>query len=91
VFSDEAIALLAQEDPQIDAGDCPRQAALASCLEQLSVVNRDLITSCYSQSNTNSEIALSVGQSTDAVYKRLQRVRLSLYKCIEARLAAEDA
>lgn len=91
VFSDEAIALLAQEDPQVDASDGSRQAALAACLEQLSSANRDLITRFYSGSRTIREIAHGVGRSTEAMYKRLQRVRLSLHGCIERRLAAEDA
>ena len=91
VFSDEAIALLTQEDARIDAIAGSRQAALAACLEQVSSVNRDLITRFYSGAKTIREIAQDLGRSTEATYKRLQRVRLTLHGCIERRLAAEDA
>lgn len=91
VFGDEAIAALAHQDASRDADDGSRQAALAECLKQLSAANRDLITRFYSGSKTIREIAEGFGRSTEAVYKRLQRVRLQLHRCIEQRLATEDA
>lgn len=91
VFSEEALEALAEEQPTVNEIDGSRQAALAECLKHLSAVNRDLLTRCYSGAGTIRDVARSLGRSTAAVYKMLQRVRLSLHKCVEQRLAVEDA
>lgn len=91
VFSEEALEGLAEEQPTVNEIDGPRQAALAECLKQLSAANRDLLTRCYSGAGTIRDVAGTLGRSTEAVYKMLQRVRLSLHKCVEQRLAVEDA
>lgn len=91
VFSEEAIALLADEPSAGEDADGVRRAALAECMKQLSVKNRDLLTRCYSGVGGIRDLAGALGRTTEAVYKMLQRVRHSLHRCIEKRLAMEDA
>jgi RNA polymerase sigma-70 factor (ECF subfamily) len=95
VFSEEALAALA--DDHAPAGgaalddDRARQAALAECLKQMSASNRELIQRCYAGTQTIREVADGLGRSAEAIYKRLQRLRLGLHRCIEQRLLVEDA
>jgi RNA polymerase sigma-70 factor (ECF subfamily) len=95
VFSEEAIASLA--DDHAPAGVVPqerdraREAALAECLKHVSASNRELIQRCYSGAQTIREVADGLGRSAEAIYKRLQRLRLGLHRCIEQRLLVEDA
>jgi len=91
VFGKAAIEALAMEQATANTVEGSRQAALAECLKRLSAVNRDLLTRCYSGAGTIRDVAGTLGRSTEAVYKMLQRVRLSLHKCIEQRLVMEDA
>jgi RNA polymerase sigma-70 factor (ECF subfamily) len=91
VFSDDAIQAIADERHNNPLPLDSRQAALAECLKQLSARNIDLITRCYSGGNTIRRVAKELQRSTEAVYKAVQRIRLTLHACIERRLAAEDA
>lgn len=66
-----------------------RHQALGDCIERLSERNRDLLKRSYSEGASLQEVARQLNRSLEAVYKALQRVRLSLHQCIEDRLANE--
>lgn len=91
VFGERAVQALADEQDRPGVSEDVRQAALAACLQRLSVNNRDLISRCYAGTSTIHDVAIQLGRSTQSVYKAVQRVRVSLQKCIEGRLALEDA
>jgi RNA polymerase sigma-70 factor (ECF subfamily) len=90
VFDDEAIEHLAVAPTEGSAED-HRRAALAACLQLLPEKSRDLLTRCYGTDTTIRDVAAGLRRSTEAVYKSLQRVRLTLHDCIERRLAEERA
>jgi RNA polymerase sigma-70 factor (ECF subfamily) len=88
-FNDDLVATLARMQEE----NCPtfeaRRSALEHCIEQLSTEESELIDCCYgTQIATVKEVAKNRGQSTNAVYKSLARIRRRLFLCIEHRVSA---
>lgn len=67
-----------------------RQEALAECLQKLSDKDRRLVDARYQPGATATTVAEQLGRSTEAVYKSMQRLRQTLYDCIQRQLLAED-
>lgn len=89
VFSDELLALLADEGA-LEAERRERERrALATCIERLEPRQRELIERCYSGGATIQAVAESLGRSATGLYKALDRIRLALLDCIESRLSQE--
>ena len=88
-LSEEMLATLADEAEADESGD-PYLAALTGCLRKLPAPQRELLKRRYSGLETVKQIAVELGISAASLTMRLQRIRQSLVKCIEATLAAED-
>ncbi|MEQ8211279.1 MAG: sigma-70 family RNA polymerase sigma factor [Lacipirellulaceae bacterium] len=88
-LSEEVIELISSawlhKQESYELGD--RQTALRRCLEKLPAAKRDLLHDYYWQKQDVKHIAKKNQQTTASVYKLLQRIRISLHKCIEQRLA----
>jgi RNA polymerase sigma-70 factor (ECF subfamily) len=56
--------------------------ALAGCVEKLSPEQRQLLERCYMGEQDIRDVAASIGNTCNAVYKRLGRIRVSLHHCI---------
>ncbi|HEX3131968.1 MAG TPA: sigma-70 family RNA polymerase sigma factor [Planctomycetota bacterium] len=81
VFSDETIALLAQEvEQQADPLEAERQA-LHDCLRQLPDRQRALVESAYAPGVRIDDLASSLGRSAMSLYKALHRIRMTLVEC----------
>ncbi len=65
-----------------------RKQALAGCLEKLTPRQRQLLDACYASEDTIKAAAESSGQTPNAIYKRLRRIRAALYDCISRTLLA---
>ncbi len=65
-----------------------RKQALAGCLEKLAPHQRQLIDRCYTSDDTIKDTANSSGQTPNAIYKRLRRIRAALYDCVSRSLLA---
>jgi RNA polymerase sigma-70 factor (ECF subfamily) len=91
VFDEAAIQTIHVEEQSIMAAGDSREQALMVCLEQLTARNRDLIQRCYAGKHTIRRVAEELNRSAVSVYKSVQRIRLSLHRCIERRLALEEA
>jgi RNA polymerase sigma-70 factor (ECF subfamily) len=68
-----------------------RRQALAGCLEKLPAGQRSLVERIYAGVQTVQGAADAAGQTPNAVYKTLNRIRAALYDCITRRLAVEGA
>jgi len=90
VFDDAAIQLISGEDRGAAPVPDPREVALLACLDQLSVRNRDLIERCYAGKHTIRRVAEELNRSAVSVYKAVQRIRMSLHRCIEVQLTVEE-
>lgn len=91
-FNEELLARLADvqgglESPDDDA----RQAALASCLEQLGAADRSLIERCYGEEQSVADVAEQLGRPPRGIHNSLRRIRAALLQCIGRRMAREDA
>jgi RNA polymerase sigma-70 factor (ECF subfamily) len=87
VFSPDLLATLAEEAAaEIDRRQEERRA-LETCIQRLPQKQRDLIRAAYVPGVTIKEVAEQVGRSATSLYKALNRLRLLLLKCIQARIA----
>jgi RNA polymerase sigma-70 factor, ECF subfamily len=89
-LSDVAVDLLAQD--AVDRADLleSRRDALGRCLEKLHQKDRQLVSHCYSDTRSSFKTAAEVlGRPANTVYKALNRIRKSLYDCIERTISVE--
>ncbi len=56
---------------------------LTECLEALPAEKRELLIECYSYHGALKDLAGRLQIETDTLYKRLERIRNSLFECIE--------
>ncbi len=88
VFSNELVAILADEAEQIsEAEHGKRRQALESCLGKLSGPERELVLAPYLHHGRITELAELGGTSANALYKKLGRLRDRLRNCVQERLA----
>jgi RNA polymerase sigma-70 factor (ECF subfamily) len=88
LFSEELLALLADEGLAEAERRERERRALAACIEGLPPPQRELIERSYS-GTTIQAAAQALGRSATGLYKALDRIRLLLLDCIEGRLAQE--
>ena len=89
-FSRETLDALGVEARKSGKQLSVRHYALQKCLEKLSAVHRELILLCYSEEEaTLHDVAESLGQTYDAVRKKLLRVRGVLGTCVDRTLQTE--
>jgi RNA polymerase sigma-70 factor, ECF subfamily len=89
-LSEVAVDLLAQD--AVDRADLleSRRDALGRCLEKLPNNDRQLVSHCYSDTRSSFKTAAEdLGRPANTVYKALNRIRKSLYDCIERTLSVE--
>jgi RNA polymerase sigma-70 factor (ECF subfamily) len=89
MFSEELIALLADEEAAEFSRRERERQALAKCIGQLPPQQRELIERCYGAGVSIKEVAESLGRSATSLYKALDRIRGLLLQCIERSLAEE--
>lgn len=91
-LSDAAVDLLSQDAVErVDLLESRREA-LRRCLEKLGEKDRQLVGHCYGDSRaTFKTAAQDLGRPANTVYKSLNRIRKSLYECIERTLSVEGA
>jgi RNA polymerase sigma-70 factor (ECF subfamily) len=68
-----------------------RAQALAHCIEKLPERHRALLRTRYDEGRDIAAIGRQLGRSTDAVYRALSRIRLTLYECVTQTLLKDRA
>ncbi len=86
IFSDGLLEKIAQEHQPSATDRDDRYEALAHCLKKLRDIDCLLIQRCYSGSSTFKEVAAELGRPVNTVYKAINRIRRSLFDCIDSRL-----
>jgi RNA polymerase sigma-70 factor (ECF subfamily) len=89
-FSDEALALLADDALAHSDYVGRRQAALEACLEKLKPQDREMVEQRYYHRRTPKEIAGLKARSTYSIYRALSRIHLALLNCVQGRLAQDE-
>lgn len=86
-LTERAAVLLEQAQDERAADKEKRDVALRECLEQLPPHSRNVLTGYYFDERTVEQLAQSQGRSVEAIYKILQRLRVSLLDCINLKLS----
>ncbi|WP_298859232.1 sigma-70 family RNA polymerase sigma factor [uncultured Gimesia sp.] len=90
-FSDEVLSLIAEAQTNSISETDQRKQALNDCLQKLDSENKQLILDCYHGQQSIKEVSQQLGRTTDAVYKKLSRLRLRLLNCMQQSLHSPEA
>ena len=85
-LSERAAALLLEDQLKTITQLEHRKTCLEDCLELLSEPQKEMVNGYYRMEYAVSDLSQRTGQTIDAVYKSLQRIRRSLHDCVEARM-----
>ncbi len=90
VFSEDVLALLADEaEAATDALDSRREA-LDDCLRKLPERQRALVDAAYARDVRIDEAAEKMGRTSMSLYKALHRIRMTLAACVERAMQREE-
>ena len=88
-LSDDVLDRLGRRRLEQDGVLEDRRRLLESCLAELPERHRFLIDRAYGGSRTMDDIAHEEGQTPNALYKLLRRLRVVLHECVSRKLAPE--
>ena len=86
-FSEDVIELLAEDWDKRELEREAQSHALKRCVEKLKDEDRDILNKRYEGSLSLKDIASQIKQTPNSLYKKLQRIRRALFKCITLKLA----
>lgn len=88
----EKAAELLLRDAEANASELDvREQHLAHCLDRLPTEQQSLINGYYREEHSVGVLSHRSGQTVDAVYKMLQRIRHALHDCIDARMRGAES
>ncbi len=87
-FSEETFRCLVEEQSPLER-DVALSEALDKCLHRLDNDERELLNLRYFTKGSINEMATREGLSVDVLYKRIQRIRSVLQRCISKRMDQE--
>ena len=88
VFAEDVWELLSDESSDAEFGEI-RQEHLEACLQKLDPKKREILLKVHTPGVVMREVAEQSGQSEQAFYKAIQRLRASLLECVTRSMAAE--
>ena len=90
VFGEKLVAMLAEQAEERTDNLDAQSRALDFCVEKLPPSEHKMVAGCYAEGSTIRSFAEKAGQTANTVYKRLNKIRAQLQKCIEHRLGQEE-
>lgn len=90
VFSEDVIHLLASEHSEQEAYLGEMKEALQICLQKVQPADRQLLQYRYAYPQSIADLASQTGKTAKSLYRRLDRLRDLLAKCVHERLASAD-
>lgn len=66
-----------------------RLQALETCLQKLSLADRELVDARYAPDATTQRVAEAAGRSLDAIYRSLRRIHATLFDCVRRAMRQE--
>ena len=91
IFSEKLLVMLAERVEERANDLDARRYALDSCLEKLPAETLGIVKGCYSDGSTIRSYAEQAGETANKIYKRLNRIRAGLQKCVERQLGLGEA
>lgn len=86
-FTEDVMELLADDWQGREHERQAQTHALKNCVEKLEFEDREILNKRYESTLTLKDLAGSLKQSPNSLYKKLQRIKRSLFKCITQKLA----
>lgn len=86
-FSDETIERLASRAEERAGGADRRLKALGTCLGRTRPQDRRLLEWKYLKRGSLTELAEAMGESPNAIHKKISRLRMALRQCVETNLS----
>lgn len=86
VFGEHLLDLLAEQVEERAENLDARRRALDFCVEKLPGADLEMVKGCYAEGATIRSFAERAGEAANKIYKRLNRVRRQLQKCIDRQL-----
>jgi RNA polymerase sigma-70 factor (ECF subfamily) len=90
-LSAEVVELLTTDRLAMDEELAHRRAALERCIDNLQPAQRRMMEDAYGGAQPIKSLAARLGQSANAVYLTLRRIRQTLADCITRRMAEDEA
>ena len=90
VFGEKLISMLAEQTEEQSEHLDARRRALDLCVEKLPEADHQMVAACYAKGATIRSFAEKTWETANKIYKRMNRVRGMLQKCIERQLGLED-
>ena len=90
VFGEKLVELLAEQSEERSENLDARRRALDSCLEKLPPADHTMVAGCYAEGATIRSFAEQAEETANKIYKRLNRIRGQLRKCVERQLGFEE-
>lgn len=85
--SDEFLRAVSDEfERQTDSHEV-RNKYLEGCINELHPDHQKLVRGYYSSQKQIAALAQEMGKSTVAIYRRLSRIRHTLFQCVERKIA----
>ncbi len=88
-LSEVVIATVSEAQDRMASEIDRRLQELPDCLQKLSAEQRSLLERCYGQHDSVEAIAEANDLDPSTVYKRLKKIRRTLFDCIELAMKAE--
>ena len=88
-LSEIVVAAVSETQHRLAAEVDRRLQRLPECLDKLTDEQRSLLEQCYGGSRTIKVVAEASRIAPDALYKRLERIRRTLFECIELAVKGE--
>ncbi len=85
-LTERAAEYLLEDHKQLAAELDHRQSHLQDCIDLLSERQKEMVNGYYQMEYSVSDLSQRTGQTADAIYKSLQRLRRTLYECVESRM-----
>jgi RNA polymerase sigma-70 factor (ECF subfamily) len=90
-LSETLIEALANRQTEQETVSVQRRRALADCISRLREADRLLLKQRYAEKGTTiQQVAALSGQTANALYKTLQRIRRQLYVCVDRKMASSN-
>lgn len=89
VFRPEVMELMVEVAMERSPGISTRSEALRECIKELSESNREFLRIRYAQEQSVKQVAEKTGRTVEGVKSLYYRIRTSLARCIDRKVASE--
>jgi RNA polymerase sigma-70 factor (ECF subfamily) len=90
VFRPEVVELMVDMAIERSSGLSGRNEALRECIKELPERSREFLRVRYAQEQSVKQISEKTGRSVEAVKSLYHRIRVTLGRCIDRKLAADS-